>query len=148
MLTFFHCTLGWLWYSRISNIAHGCSKKTYPSRYLPPATKLGQGNIFRSLCQEFCSHPGAVHVGRYGQQAGGTHPTGMHTCLNLFLVKYLSFRITHPMSSWGTFVMKNGIAPCFLSTWNRKFALIFVPLQFNRGFSKYTKLAWSAFSYY
>ena len=47
---------------------------------LPPATKLGQGNIFRSVCQEFCSHPGAVHAGRYEQQAGGTHPTGMHTC--------------------------------------------------------------------
>ena len=49
---------------------------------LPPATKFGQGNIFRSVCQEFCSHPGAVHAGRYGQQAGGTHPTGMHTCMN------------------------------------------------------------------
>ena len=49
-------------------------------RYLPPATKLGQGNIFRSVCQEFCSHPAAVHAGRYGQQAGGTHPTEMHTC--------------------------------------------------------------------
>ena len=24
--------------------------------------------------------PGAVHAGRYGQQAGGTHPTGMHSC--------------------------------------------------------------------
>ena len=24
--------------------------------------------------------PRAVHVGRYGQQAGGTHPTGMHSC--------------------------------------------------------------------
>ena len=24
--------------------------------------------------------PPAVHAGRYGQQAGGTHPTGMHTC--------------------------------------------------------------------
>ena len=24
--------------------------------------------------------PGAVHAGRYGHQAGGTHPTGMHTC--------------------------------------------------------------------
>ena len=50
---------------------------------LPPATKLGQGNIFRGVYQEFCSHPGAVHAGRYGQleQAGGTHPTGMHTCL-------------------------------------------------------------------
>ena len=24
--------------------------------------------------------PWPVHAGRYGQQAGGTHPTGMHTC--------------------------------------------------------------------
>ena len=22
--------------------------------FLPPVTKLGQGNIFRSVCQEFC----------------------------------------------------------------------------------------------
>ena len=89
-------------------------------QYLPPATKLGQGNIFRSVCQEFCSQegsdplhpgmhtprdqrqapptpvgadpippgpeagtphpPGAVHDGRYGQQAGGTHPNGMQSC--------------------------------------------------------------------
>ena len=47
---------------------------------LPPAMKLEQGNIFRSSYQEFCSDPGAVHAGRYGQQAGGKHPTGMHTC--------------------------------------------------------------------
>ena len=33
---------------------------THPSRYIPP---------------------GAVHAGRYGQQAGSTHPTGMHSCL-------------------------------------------------------------------
>ena len=24
--------------------------------------------------------PGAVHAGKYWQQAGGTHPTGMHSC--------------------------------------------------------------------
>ena len=24
--------------------------------------------------------PCAMHAGRYGQQAGGTRPTGMHTC--------------------------------------------------------------------
>ena len=48
-------------------------------KFLLPATKLGQGNIFRSVCQEFCSHLGAVHAGRYRQQAGGMHPTGMHT---------------------------------------------------------------------
>ena len=26
------------------------------------------------------STPQAVHAGRYGQQAGSTHPTGMHSC--------------------------------------------------------------------
>ena len=26
--------------------------------------------------------PCAVHAGRYGQQAGGTHPAGMHTSLS------------------------------------------------------------------
>ena len=30
---------------------------------------------------------GAVHAGRYGQQVGGTHPTGMHTCFALEIVK-------------------------------------------------------------
>ena len=29
----------------------------------------------------FTHPPRAVHAGRYGQQAGGTHPTGMHSCL-------------------------------------------------------------------
>ena len=28
-----------------------------------------------------------MHAGRYGQQVGGTHPTGMHSCLALFLRK-------------------------------------------------------------
>ena len=28
--------------------------------FLPPATKLGQGNIFRSMCQEFCSQGGGL----------------------------------------------------------------------------------------
>ena len=66
---------------------------------------LGQGNIFTNVCQEFCSRGGggggsdplragipppfpgkadpplcAVHAGRYGQQAGGMHPTGMQSC--------------------------------------------------------------------
>ena len=72
---------------------------------LPPATKLGQGYVFTRVCdsvQGGClpqcmlgytppeqtpppgsRHPeqtpplGPVHDGRYGQQAGGTHPTGM-----------------------------------------------------------------------
>ena len=30
----------------------------YMGKLLPPTTKLGQGNIFRSMCQEFCSWGG------------------------------------------------------------------------------------------
>ena len=36
---------------------------------LPPATKLGQGNIFRSVCQEFCLPRGGLqaHTGGWGR---------------------------------------------------------------------------------
>ena len=56
---------------------------------LPPATKLGQGNIFRSMCQEFCPQRGggACVAGGYLWQ-GDVHGGGMcmagghvwHTC--------------------------------------------------------------------
>ena len=38
---------------------------------LPPATKLGQGNIFRSVCQEFCPQRGGACMagGMYGRGA-------------------------------------------------------------------------------
>ena len=115
---------------------------------LPPATKLGQGNIFRSVCQEFCPWGGhawqgfvcmagaharqgvcgrgahvwwggmcsrgacmvggvymvggvhATHTPTHtpptprdtvGHCAGGTHPTGMHSCLFIYS-KYLEFK--------------------------------------------------------
>ena len=32
--------------------------------------------------------PRAVHPGRYGQQAGGMHPTGMQSCFFIVLEKY------------------------------------------------------------
>ena len=62
---------------------------------------LGQGNIFIGMCQEFCSQWGCLlprGVSAHGgllqgmsapggggsapgdTAAGGTHPTGMHTC--------------------------------------------------------------------
>ena len=47
----------------------------YPPEQTPPGTRH--------------THPGAdtppyaVHAGRYGQQAGGIHPTGMQSSLNL-----------------------------------------------------------------
>ena len=28
--------------------------------------------------------PGIEHAGRYGQRAGGTHPTGMQSCFRMF----------------------------------------------------------------
>ena len=64
---------------------------------------LGQGNIFRSVSRILSTGgslpqcmlgypweetlppqrrhpPNAEHAGRYGQRAGGTHPTGMQSC--------------------------------------------------------------------
>ena len=38
--------------------------------------------------------PGAVHAGRYGQQAGGTHPTGMYSCFS----KAISFNIIEKLN--------------------------------------------------
>ena len=35
------------------------------------------------------SPPRAVHAGRYAQQAGGTHLTGMHTCFLLIFPTFL-----------------------------------------------------------
>ena len=41
---------------------------------LPPAAKLGQGNIFRSVCQEFCLGGGSAPGG--GPGPGGFAPGG------------------------------------------------------------------------
>ena len=43
--------------------------KTPPKDQAPPGTR---------------HPPCAVHAGRYGQQAGGMHPTGMKSCLKTF----------------------------------------------------------------
>ena len=45
------------------------TRYTPQTRYTPP----GPG-----------TPPGVVHAGRYGQQVGGTHPTGMHSCESCF----------------------------------------------------------------
>ena len=44
---------------------------------LPPATKLGQGNIFSRVCQEFCPQ-GRGYLGRYTPQAGTPPPGQVH----------------------------------------------------------------------
>ena len=84
-------------------------------RFLPPATKLGQGNIFRSMCQEFCPRGGGACMAarghawqaacmaggmcgrgacvadttRYGQWVGVMYPTGMHSCYSVRVVAYI-----------------------------------------------------------
>ena len=74
---------------------------------LPPVTKLRQGNVFTPVCQSFCSRGGMHARGHVwwghalqgacvprgtcvagglcvaretATAAGGTHPTGMHSC--------------------------------------------------------------------
>ena len=78
---------------------------TTSKRLLPPATKLWQGNVFTPVCHSV--HGGICHTPSpgqtpprqtpspgqtpplaqcmlgYGQQAGGTHPTGMHSCIHI-----------------------------------------------------------------
>ena len=67
--------------------------------FLPPATKLGQGYIFTGVCDSVngggcllrgrgvCSQGGMprgvclVETPGTTPAAGGTHPTGMHSCL-------------------------------------------------------------------
>ena len=72
-----------------------------------PQQLLREGNVFTVVCHSFCPHGGDLHPGEiclgglprwwsasgigwgqtplldttgYGQWAGGTHPTGMHSC--------------------------------------------------------------------
>ena len=82
---------------------------------------LGQGNVFTPVCQSFCSRgergaysiacwdppPGQVSPGRYtprqvtpsahcmlgyGQQAGGTHPTGMQSSYSVSLLLKITYQ--------------------------------------------------------
>ena len=56
---------------------HWTKHPTGPSTPLDQATPLGPDPL-----SPWTRHPPcAVHAGRYGQQMGSTHPTGMHSCL-------------------------------------------------------------------
>ena len=73
---------------------------------LPPANKVCEGRVFTGVCLSteggVCCMPGyTIPLGRhppsppaqcmlYGQQAGSTHPTGMHSCFE-WVPKHLSF---------------------------------------------------------
>ena len=51
-----------------------------PAFFLPPATKLGQGNIFRGVCQEFCSQGGCrIPACLAGTPPAGTLPPARYT---------------------------------------------------------------------
>ena len=53
-------------------------------------TPLGQVHPPGRYTPRAGTPPRAVHAGRYGQQAGGTHPTGMHSCL-MMLAKSVAY---------------------------------------------------------
>ena len=52
-----------------------CILNATRSQYLPAATKLGQGNIFTSVCQEFCPQGGRVSASVHA----GIHSPGANT---------------------------------------------------------------------
>ena len=54
-------------------------RQTSPPREQTPLQDQRQ-TLPTPLKEQTPPPPGAVHAGRYRQQAGGTHPTGMHTC--------------------------------------------------------------------
>ena len=114
----------------LPQVTHG-SGSSFSTLITTRKRSLDQGNIFSSLCQEFCTQgvflsacwetpspqsrhpweqtppqtrhpvgpgipweqmgadtpPCVVHAGRYGQQAGGMHPTGMQSCSRYFRKK-------------------------------------------------------------
>ena len=97
-------------------------------QYLAPATKLWQGNVFTPVCHSvhmkgglphtplgwppgqtppWAGTPPSRHPGQtppaqcmlgYGQQAGGTHPTGMQSCTWTFLHCNLNCKCTHTLA--------------------------------------------------
>ena len=92
-------------------------------RFLPPATKLGQGYILTGVCDSvpmgvcllpgvcsgggFCSHGGWSALGGAGGDppgtataAGGTHPTGTHSCLSLQLDSIITNGVVHTVRQW------------------------------------------------
>ena len=58
--------------------------------------------------------PGTEHAGRYGQRAGGTHPTGMQSCYYI-CASFISLRFYVRWSNTGANLrLKNGETICYL----------------------------------
>ena len=100
-----------------------------PSRYNPQA-----GTIPRQVHTPWvCTPPlKAVHAGSYGQQAGGTHPTGMLSCV-LFVCVALMITVLLP------FLSRNTLSSC-----NERLIWL-MPL--TQAYSEnYTETQWSQWS--
>ena len=54
--------------------------------YYRPQTKLRKGNVYRSMCQEFCPQGGSRHpradtpLGRHPPPQADSYCSGMHSC--------------------------------------------------------------------
>ena len=90
----------------VKNSVHGGSTwaGTLPrTRYTPqnrytlpgPGTPPRPGTPFQDQVHPpkhvIATPSGAVHAGRYGQQAGGMHPTGMHSCHKYWMFLCIKF---------------------------------------------------------
>ena len=101
--------LSWSFFPYLPNF-YIISKQKYTFiNYYRPQTKLQEGNVFTPVCHSFCSkgglsqhaiYRGCTSPGRHphrqtppktAAEAGGIHPTGMHSSSEQF---HLSFRKT------------------------------------------------------
>ena len=81
---------------------HFCNCKMMTLALLPPATKLRQGNVFTSVCQEFCPRGGVCHTPRQTPPWADTPCpvlAGIHPSPTQCMLGY-----THPLPSacWDT----------------------------------------------
>ena len=68
-------------YTCLSVILFSACWHTPPLEQTPPGANTPQKqNSPGAYTPRADTPPSTVHAGRYGQQVGGTHPTGMHTC--------------------------------------------------------------------
>ena len=97
-------------------------------KYLPPATKLGQGYVYIPVCNSVHGQtswiepppapgryppadtpPPTQCMLKYGQQAVGTHPTGIQTCYIILLEKISKIRHCPQLSISCAFVGNAGL---------------------------------------
>ena len=89
-------------------------------RLLPPATKLGQGCVFTGVCDSV-HRGGGCYPSMHCRWYPSMHPTGMHSCLLIFLWRYciliLHFEIYVSWNVWRKYdlclLFIKGRAPAF-----------------------------------